>query len=50
VLYSNTLSCEYNALITIETLFLVSKLVYSFEFFIFQLFSNCMMEKGVLQP
>jgi hypothetical protein len=48
VLYSNTLSCEYNALITIETLFLVSKLVYSFEFFIFQLFSNCMMEKRCL--
>jgi hypothetical protein len=30
VLYSNTLIFEYNALITIETLFLVSKFFYSF--------------------
>jgi hypothetical protein len=41
--YSNTLSCEYNTLNIIETLFLVLNVIYCFNLFVLQLFPKCIM-------
>jgi hypothetical protein len=48
-LYSNTLSCEYNALNIIETLFLVSKVIYCFKFLVYNVFPNVSWQTCALQ-